>query len=100
MEELPVAVVGAGPVGLLPALEKKAPGILHMGHRLTGFTQAEDHVELRFGDRTMRARYLLACDGGRSHVRESLGIAVQGHTLEERYMLVDLKVDLDVDNPR
>ncbi len=81
-------------------LERKAPGVLHMGHRLTGFTQTGDDVELRFGDRTMKARYLLACDGGRSQVRESLGITVQGHTLEERYMLVDLKVDLDMANPR
>ncbi|GAA0591788.1 NAD-binding protein [Kribbella sandramycini] len=82
------------------ALDRKAPGVLRMGHRLTGFTQADDHVELSFGERTVKARYLLACDGGRSQVRETLGISVEGHTLEERYMLVDLKVDLDVDNPR
>ena len=82
-------------------LEKKAPGVLRMGHRLTGFTQGDDHVELRFaGDRVMKARYLLACDGGRSEVRESLGITAEGRTLEERYMLVDLTADLDVDNPR
>jgi 3-(3-hydroxy-phenyl)propionate hydroxylase len=85
-------------------LEKKAPGVLHMGHRLTGFTQTDDHVELRLathtGDRVVRARYLLACDGGRSQVRESLGITAEGRTLQERYMLVDLKADLDVDNPR
>ena len=89
---------------LRTALEKKAPGIVHMAHRLTGFTQREDRVELRFttpdGDRVIEAGYLLACDGGRSKVREDLGITVQGRTLEERYMLVDLKVDLDVDNPR
>jgi 3-(3-hydroxy-phenyl)propionate hydroxylase len=85
-------------------LEAKAPGALHMGHRVTKFAQHPDHVELRvdspLGEQTIEARYVLACDGGRSQVRESLGIVVEGKTLEERYMLVDLKVDLDVDNPR
>ncbi|POX48171.1 FAD-binding monooxygenase [Streptomyces sp. Ru71] len=89
---------------LRTALEKKAPGVLHMGHRLLGFEQADDYVELRLetpgGERTVKARHLLACDGGRSQVRDDLGITVEGRTLEERYMLVDLKVDLDVDDPR
>ncbi|WP_067179482.1 FAD-dependent monooxygenase [Microtetraspora niveoalba] len=86
------------------AFERRAPGALRMAHRLTGFTQHDDHVELTLdtpdGETTVRARYLLACDGGRSQVRERLGITVEGHTLEDRYMLVDLKVDLDVGNPR
>ncbi|MEW2398258.1 FAD-dependent monooxygenase [Streptomyces sp. NPDC046862] len=89
---------------LRTVLEKKAPGVLHMGHRLTSFTQYDDHVELRLqtpgGERTVPARHVLACDGGRSPVREQLGITVEGRTLAERYMLVDLKADLDVDNPR
>ncbi len=79
-------------------------GSLHMGHRLTAFKQHDDHVELTFdtaqGERHVKARYLLACDGGRSQVREQLGITVEGRTLDERYMLVDLKADLDVANPR
>ncbi|MFJ6662270.1 FAD-dependent monooxygenase [Streptomyces sp. NPDC091377] len=89
---------------LRTTLEKNAPGVLHMGHRLVSFTQHEDHVELMLetatGERRVRVRHVLACDGGRSQVRENLGITVEGRTLEERYMLVDLKVDLDVDDPR
>lgn len=89
---------------LKAALERVAPGALRMQHRVTAFEQREDHVELTAqtpdGPRTLKARYVLACDGGRSQVREQLGIAVSGTTLQERYMLVDLKVDLDVDNPR
>lgn len=85
-------------------LEKLAPGALHMGHRMIGFTQHDDHVELVLdtpdGERRVAARYLLACDGGRSQTREKLGITVEGHTLPQRYMLVDLEVDLDVANPR
>ena len=85
-------------------LERRAPGALHMSHRLVGFTQHDDHVELRLqtpnGEITQRCRYLLACDGGRSFVREQLGITVEGMTLAERYMLVDLEVDLDVEHQR
>jgi 3-(3-hydroxy-phenyl)propionate hydroxylase len=85
-------------------LEELAPGVVHMGHRMTGFDQHDDHVSLRLdtptGERRVAARYLLACDGGRSQTREQLGITVEGHTLDQRYMLVDLEVDLDVANPR
>lgn len=89
---------------LRETFEKRAPGALQMGHHLTAFTQGDDGVELTFetadGPRTTRASYLLACDGGRSTVRDLLGVTVEGKTIEERYMLVDLKVDLDVTNPR
>lgn len=89
---------------LRQTLEHKAPGALRMGHRVTKFAQQADHVELKVdtptGEDTVRGRYVLACDGGRSQIRESLGIVAEGKTLEERYMLVDLRVDLDVDNPR
>ncbi|WP_225753244.1 FAD-dependent monooxygenase [Actinotalea sp. Marseille-Q4924] len=86
------------------ALKQRSPQVLHMQHRVTGFTQHPDHVTLSIstpeGERTMDARYVLGCDGGRSPLRTALGITVEGRTLEERYMLVDLKADLDVDNPR
>lgn len=86
------------------SFEAREQGMLHMAHRLTTFKQHDDHVELTFdtpdGERHVKARYLLACDGGRSQVREQLGITVEGHTLDERYMLVDLKADLDIANPR
>ena len=85
-------------------LERRAPGALRMQHRLTGFSQDDDGVTLVLetpqGEHSAVARYLLACDGGRSRVREQLGIEVDGTTLDERYSLVDLKVDLDVGNPR
>lgn len=89
---------------LKDSLEKSTPGALHMEHRLLSFTQYDDHVELLFetpeGEKTVQAQYLIACDGGRSTIRKQLGITVEGKTLEERYMLVDLEVDLDHANPR
>ncbi len=85
-------------------LERAAPGALCMSHKLVGLAEEDDRVRLQVetagGLREIEARYLLACDGGRSFVRETLGIGVEGKTLPERYMLVDLRVDLDVENPR
>ncbi|MEU4776530.1 FAD-dependent monooxygenase [Micromonospora sp. NPDC023633] len=85
-------------------LDATAPGALHMGHRLLDFVQHPDRVDLRLrtaeGERTVAVRYLLGCDGGRSAVRDQIGARVEGETYQERYMLVDLKVDLDVENPR
>jgi 3-(3-hydroxy-phenyl)propionate hydroxylase len=73
-------------------------------HRLTSFVQHGDRVTLDVdtpdGNKTFEACYLLGCDGGRSTVRERLGVTVEGRSLPERYSLVDLKVDLDVENPR
>ena len=73
-------------------------------HQLTNFTQHPDRVELEVdtpdGTKTFEASYLLACDGGRSTVRDRLGVTVEGRSLPERYSLVDLKIDLDVENFR
>lgn len=85
-------------------LRDRAPQMLRLGHRVEGITQLEDHVVVSVDDGGTRydlpARYVLACDGGRSGIRAALGVEVTGHTLEQRYMLVDLRVDLDLANPR
>lgn len=73
-------------------------------HQVTSFTQHADRVSIEIetpeGPKSFDASYLLACDGGRSTIREQLGIRVEGRSLPERFSLVDLKVDLDVTNPR
>ena len=60
----------------------------------------EVHFETPAGRKVFDACYLLACDGGRSTVRDKLGVVVKGQSFPERYSLVDVKVDLDVQNPR
>jgi 3-(3-hydroxy-phenyl)propionate hydroxylase len=52
------------------------------------------------GEKATEAAYLLGCDGGRSTVREQLGIPVEGKSLPVKFSLVDLEVDLDIANPR
>ena len=77
---------------------------LRMGHRLVDYTDHGDHVTVRVqnadGIVMQDAAFLLACDGGRSTIREQLGVPVEGTSLPVRYALVDLVVDLDLENPR
>src|SRR5438132_417868 len=86
------------------AIEERCPAAVRLRHRLTDFRPADDGVVATFattdGMREVEGCYLLACDGGRSTVRSALGIAVEGQSLDARLSLVDVKVDLDVQNPR
>lgn len=93
---------------LEPILERgirRSPhGSIHMGNRVVGLRQLEDRVildvETAHGPKSVEGKYVLGCDGGRSTVRRLLGIASDGSTLEHLYLLIDVKVDLDVENPR
>jgi len=89
---------------LSECLSRSRNGSIRYRHRVTSFTQFEDCVSIELetpdGVKSVEASYLLACDGGRSTIRDRLGIRVEGRSLPERFSLVDLKVDLDVTNPR
>ncbi|WP_028205050.1 FAD-dependent oxidoreductase [Paraburkholderia nodosa] len=45
------------------------------------------------GDYTAQTDWLIAADGGRSTVRESLGLKLQGTSYEGRYVIVDILLD-------
>ncbi len=52
--------------------------ILH-SHTVTGFSQTDTHVEVQLADGgTLRAQYLVGCDGGRSLIRKLAGIDFPG----------------------
>ncbi|WP_405146924.1 FAD-dependent monooxygenase [Nocardia salmonicida] len=67
------------------------------GVRLVGFTQDEDGVDAVLagpeGEHTVRARYLVGCDGAHSTVRKTLGLTFEGAAFEEQYMLGDVELD-------
>src|ERR1700743_244246 len=57
--------------------ELKVP--IHRGIDVTGFSQDETGVDVALGDgRSIRARYLVGCDGGRSLIGKAAGTAVPG----------------------
>jgi 3-(3-hydroxy-phenyl)propionate hydroxylase len=52
---------------------------IHYGFEVTGFTQDRASVDVALSDgRTLRAQYLVGCDGGRSLVRKTAGIDFPG----------------------
>ena len=53
--------------------------------------QVEVLVQTPAGARTVHADWLVACDGGRSTVREQLGLALRGIEYEGRYVIVDIR---------
>jgi 3-(3-hydroxy-phenyl)propionate hydroxylase len=86
------------------AIAERRPGAVQLRHRLTQFRAVDGGVIATFetpdGVRELEGSYLLACDGGRSTVRTLLGIEVEGESPDARMLLVDVKVDLDIQNPR
>ena len=69
---------------------------VHFGTEMTAFEQSSCGVQATVcahgaQAQLLQARYMVACDGGRSSVRKTLGIAMQGATFEEPWLIVDLK---------
>ncbi|MGD9944322.1 MAG: FAD-dependent monooxygenase [Burkholderiaceae bacterium] len=47
------------------------------------------------GDYALDADWVVACDGGRSTVRELLGLRLEGRRHEGRYVIIDIRIDTD-----
>ena len=85
---------------LLDELERHADLIdIRWQTRVTGIEQSDGSdaqrgatLALRTGDTAwrMHADWVVACDGGRSTVREALGLKLTGTTYEGRYVIVDI----------
>jgi 2-polyprenyl-6-methoxyphenol hydroxylase-like FAD-dependent oxidoreductase len=86
---------------ILSARLTELGGTVDFGREVTGFTQDEAGVTVEFASGTaVRARYVVAADGGRSLVRRTLGIGMTGETVDPNPMLVaDVRITgLDRDN--
>ncbi|WP_311028709.1 bifunctional 3-(3-hydroxy-phenyl)propionate/3-hydroxycinnamic acid hydroxylase [Mesorhizobium koreense] len=58
---------------------------------LVSFEQDEARVTAKLGSgMSVSAKLMVACDGGRSFVRKSLGVEMVGSTFTERWLIVDL----------
>ncbi len=70
-------------------------GQVEFGKALTTFRQHQNEIEatLSTGE-TVRAGFLVGCDGGRSTVRKVLGLNLEGEAIDEKPMLVaDVEVE-------
>ncbi|HZY53304.1 MAG TPA: FAD-dependent oxidoreductase [Reyranella sp.] len=63
------------------------------GHALESFTQDDDGVTAIVKGASLRMRYLVGCDGGRSTVRQALGVGFPGETLGVRALVADLDLE-------
>lgn len=76
---------------------QRHPGLatLQWSARVTGVQPNTDGVlvEIETGGtrQTVRADWLVACDGGRSTVREAMGLKLEGMQYEGRYVIVDIE---------
>ncbi|MEV4569939.1 FAD-dependent monooxygenase [Nonomuraea sp. NPDC049419] len=76
-------------------------GKVEFGRRLTGFDADNEGVTATLeGGERLRARYLVAADGGRSLIRRTLGLPFAGSTAEDmRALIADVRIDgLDRDS--
>ena len=84
---------------LLDALAEQDSVRLRWGTRLERLLQTSDEAEALVRERvqdspeTIRARWVVGCDGGASWVRQLLGIEFGGSTFRQRWLVVDATVD-------
>ncbi|MEW5685203.1 MAG: bifunctional 3-(3-hydroxy-phenyl)propionate/3-hydroxycinnamic acid hydroxylase [Pseudomonadota bacterium] len=64
-----------------------------LGVELESFTQDDDGVSATLaGGQTIRARYIVGCDGAWSPVREAIGGGLFDYQFDEPWLVVDVKV--------
>ncbi|MBS0393227.1 MAG: FAD-dependent oxidoreductase [Proteobacteria bacterium] len=77
---------------------------LRWRHRLAGIEQSGTGVTATIdtadGQYRVTADWLIAADGARSTVRSLLGLPFEGTTFEEKFLIVDVRIDADYPSDR
>ena len=69
------------------------PVHIHYGREVTGFAQDDTGVDVQLSDgESLRARYLVGCDGGRSLVRKTAGIEFPGWDPTRSNLIAEVEV--------
>jgi len=104
---LPRSPFGHSPLGtfyqphfeqtLLDGLKRFASARAFFAHNVTSLAQDSDGVDVQIttsrGQRTLRAKFVVGCDGGTSITRESIGARLVGSTYAERWLVIDALID-------
>ena len=72
---------------------------LRWKNRVIGLTRHADHstltIETPDGPYDLQADYVVACDGGRSGMRQLLGQQSKGRQFKDRFLIADVRMKLD-----
>lgn len=83
---------------LAERLEAHPAAEVRFNHRVIHFDQDKDGVtvalEAPFSVEQVRARYLVAADGGNSIIRKWLGVEFEGFTYPEKFLCVSTRIEL------
>ena len=89
---------------LLDACEANPLVELRWGNKVDKLTQQADRVLLEVdtpeGPYTLEAEWLVAADGGRSGIRSSLGLQMEGASYEGLFVIADIRIDLPLPTER
>jgi len=67
---------------------------IYRGCEVTDFAQDETSVSIELSDgRSLRAKYLVGCDGGRSLIRKKAGIDFPGWDASTSYLIAEIEAD-------
>jgi 3-(3-hydroxy-phenyl)propionate hydroxylase len=82
---------------LLAGLNRFASARAIFRHHVTESSQDRGGVALTvdspYGQRSLRAKYVVGCDGGTSATRDTIGARLAGSTYVERWLVIDAKID-------
>ena len=77
---------------------KELGGEVRFAHTFRDAAQDEDGVSVEIetpgGSELLRASYVVGADGGRSAVRQTMGVAFEGFTWPERFIVIGTEYDL------
>jgi 3-(3-hydroxy-phenyl)propionate hydroxylase len=82
---------------LLTGINRFASARVLFAHNVTGLAQDEHGVDLKIdssgGPRSLRAKFVVGCDGGTSPTRDAIGARLVGSTYVERWLVIDTKIE-------
>ncbi|HET7444566.1 MAG TPA: FAD-dependent monooxygenase [Solirubrobacterales bacterium] len=65
---------------------------VHHGQEVTGFAEDDDGIDVTLADgRSLRAGYLVGCDGGRSRIRKAAGIDFPGWDASKSALIAEVE---------